>query len=77
MHAAAKGHHRAMVILLQYHADVSLKDKKGRTALVHAVRNNHKDAKQVLAAAAAMTKRFGIHKSKVSKSQALLWSAGY
>jgi hypothetical protein len=48
MHAAAKNHEKTAMLLLSFDADLSLRDKKGRTALAHAVRNKSDDVKRLL-----------------------------
>jgi hypothetical protein len=48
MHAAAKNHEKTAMLLLSFNADLSLRDKKGRTALAHAVRNKSDDVKRLL-----------------------------
>jgi ankyrin repeat protein len=48
MHAAAKNHEKTAMLLLSFDADLSLRDKKGRTALAHAVRNKSDDVKLLL-----------------------------
>lgn len=51
MHAAARGHVEAVTALLEMGAEVGVRDRKGRTALAHAIRKGHEGVKRALAAA--------------------------
>jgi hypothetical protein len=51
MHAASRGHVEAVQVLLEKGAEVGVRDRKGRTALAHAIRNGREGVKRALAAA--------------------------
>jgi ankyrin repeat protein len=48
MWAAARGHAEVVQVLLETGADVNVKDKNGKTALMRAVIKGHKEIAEIL-----------------------------